>query len=184
MTTSNGWADRDALVATACGDHGVPLGAQGIGQRAQQQGIVVHQQDPQGPDGWGRVGRLQLDRHAVALIAVGGEVQADGGALTFGALDRDRGTMSLHAPVDHGQAQPGAPLALGGEERLQAAALRLFVHADTRVAHRELHARCAIGQHGAPGPQGERAALGHGVHGIEHEVGHGVADLALHHKHW
>jgi hypothetical protein len=43
--------------------------------------------------------------------------------------------VPLHDPVDHREAQPGAALALRGEEGLEAAPARVLVHAAPGVAH-------------------------------------------------
>ena len=50
------------------------------------------------------------------------------------ALDFDLRVVPLRDAVNHGQAQAGAALALGGEERLQTAAAGFLVHADAGVA--------------------------------------------------
>jgi hypothetical protein len=98
-------------------------------------------------------------------------------------LDDDFGAVPADDAVDHCQAKAGAALTLGGEERLQAALLRLFVHADARVSHFEPHAAgrgvVFAERGGVAGGHLDGAALGHGVHRVEDEIGQRVADLVL-----
>ena len=82
-------------------------------------------------------------------------------------------------PYTEGRPRPGAALALGGEERLDAAAAGLLVHADAGVDDLDAHrlppspssARVRVGIV-------ERAAVGHGVDRVEDEIGERIAKLA------
>ena len=63
------------------------------------------------------------------------ESQAHAGPLPGGALDLNLGAMPLDDAIDHGQAQAGAALALGCEERLKAATPCFLVHPETGVGY-------------------------------------------------
>ena len=86
--------------------------------------------------------------------------------------------MAFRHAVHHGESQAGAALALGREEGLQAAAPGFLVHAHARVADFDDDAVAAVPV--AARADGQRAAVRHGVHGVEHQVHQRVADLALH----
>ena len=90
--------------------------------------------------------------------------------------------MALDHAIDHRQAEARSALALGGEKRLQAAALRLLVHARPGVANFQVHERAGftlvLARNSARADR-ERASVRHRVHGIEDEIGESVADFAL-----
>ena len=78
-------------------------------------------------------------RRAAAPAA--GNVRRNVRALAGRALDVDVRAVALRDAVDHRESQAGAALALGGEERLEAAAPRVLVHADAAVGDLDEHAR-------------------------------------------
>ena len=89
------------------------------------------------------------------------------------------GAVPLRHAVDHREPEAGAALALGGEERLEAAAARVLVHADAGVVDFE-HARSASGCR----PRGAVRSVSvppsrHRIDGVEDQVDERVADLAL-----
>ena len=108
------------------------------------------------------------------------ECQPERGALARRADDVDVGAMALGDAVHHRQPEAGTAFALGGEEWLQAAAARGFVHAGAGVADLDEHAaRDALaGLERMPRAQRERAALGHRVGRIEDEIDQRLAQLA------
>ena len=73
------------------------------------------------------------------------EPKANRSSLPDRALDFDVRVMPPRHPVNHGEAEAGAALALGGEERLQATAAGLLVHSHARVRHLDIYLlrRCA-----------------------------------------
>ena len=85
------------------------------------------------------------------------------------AVHADLAAVAPDDRVDHRQAEPGAALALRREERLEDAPAHRLRHADAGVGHRHDARRargsCARGDR-------ERAAVRHGVHGVEDQVGH------------
>ena len=61
----------------------------------------------------------------------------------------------------------------------------VFVHADAGVGHSELHGAQGFIDFDDAGAQGEPAAVGHRIDGIEDQVGQGHAQLAFHaHDGW
>ena len=84
--------------------------------------------------------------------------QAHAGALAGLAFDLEIGAVPLRDAVHHGEPEARAARALGGEERLEAAAARVLVHADAGVDDLEHHARLAARRR-AMRADGERAAL-------------------------
>ena len=102
------------------------------------------------------------------------------------ALNFNLGAVALYHAVHHGQAKTGTALALGGEKRFQATLLGVFVHAHARVAHVQsasawlVHCSfCGAGEEMTRVFKRERATFGHGVHGVEDQVGERVADFTL-----
>src|SRR3989454_10266255 len=87
------------------------------------------------------------------------------------ALDRDLAAMIAHHRLHDGEAQPGSVL-LGGVVRSEQALALLLRQARPGIGDLE---------QGAPGgavalrrPDGERAARGHGVERVQHQVLHGA----------
>ena len=92
--------------------------------------------------------------------------------------------MTLHHAIHHRQPQARAALALGGVEGLKTATPGLLVHPDSGIGDLHVHmarrivsAATAAGDEA--GAQGESTAIGHGIDGIENEIGEGVAQLAF-----
>ena len=74
--------------------------------------------------------------------------QSHGGAPADCAVDLEFGTVALDHAVDHGQPEPGAALAFRRIEGLEAAAARIFVHADAGVADLDQHTIRAVAVRG------------------------------------
>src|SRR5262249_36513094 len=122
-----GEQEIDALAAV---DHldrldGVGSGVRGVAEAAQlrddvlaHQPVVLDHQDGLAA-AFGQSGRHTYGI-AVALLAGARQVDLDGRAVTFLAVDLDVAARLLDQPVDHAEAETGA-LAdlLGGEERLE-----------------------------------------------------------------
>ena len=79
-------------------------------------------------------------------------------------------------PNTIGSPEPGAALALGGEERFEAAAARGLAHADAVVLHLDDHLLVARIRARA---QRDDAAVGQRVDGVQQQVGQRVAHLVL-----
>jgi len=62
-----------------------------------------------------------------------GKNQAHGCADTAGTFDFNVRSVALDHAVHHGQSQTGATLTFGGEERLEALAAGVIIHANTSV---------------------------------------------------
>jgi hypothetical protein len=132
--------------------------------------IVIHEQDPQAREH----GRRQRHRHRLRTRRFG-EPQTHRRAEANGAFDADLGAVPLHHSVDHREPETRAAFALGREERLEASALRVLVHADAGIADFDFHVTAGE----RAGAHREGAALGHRIDGIEHEIGQRLADFTL-----
>ena len=65
---------------------------------------------------------------------MGGKAQAYGRAHAGRALDIQFSAVALDHAVDHRETETGAAFALGRKKGLEAAAARIFIHTDTRIA--------------------------------------------------
>src|SRR5689334_14023750 len=90
--------------------------------------------------------------------------------LTKLAVDFDLGAMALRNAVDHSEAEAGAPLALGREEGLETMATGFFAHAGTGVGDFDADGAFAFFVLAELGAHGDRAALGHGVDGVQDQI--------------
>ena len=126
------------------------------------------------PGGVAATGAAGVDRHR--------EDQRDRGAAALHAADVDLRAVAPHHAIDRGEAEAGPALALGGEERLHAAPPHLVVHADAGVGDRDLDiagVRALVRRRQQLGAQRQGAAARHRVDRVQHQVDHGLADLAL-----
>ena len=87
--------------------------------------------------------------------------------------------MALRDAVDHREAETGAALALGGEERLEAAAARLLVHADAGVAHLDAARAAPAAAVDGRVRSVSASTVGHRVDRVEDEIDQRLADLAF-----
>ena len=78
-------------------------------------------------------GSTPCTRRHTGVCMRAGEHESHGRALAGRAVDLELRAVPLDHAVHHGEPEPGAALALGREERLEAAAPRLVVHADAGV---------------------------------------------------
>ena len=165
----------DACLSAIGADDFMAIGLERVTQRLQQQRIVVDDENAQ------RRGRRRLwavpDRDCRRLRDR--ETHAHQRALAGFALDFQIGAVTLGDAVNHREPESGAARALGREEWLQAAPSRVLIHADALVFDIQQHdLRAGAGRES--GADDERAALGHGIDRVEHEVDERVAYLALH----
>ena len=147
-----------------------------------------------GASGTDRAGRLVGCRprpRSTSLVGLA-EQQLDRGALARRAFDpRGAARLARHA-IDHRQAEAGA-LAdfLGGEEGLERALEHFGRHADAGVADGELDIvavlEVGVAADAAPASadEGQHAAVGHCVAGVDREVEHRDLELGRigHHRH-
>ena len=118
------------------------------------------------------------------------QIELDRGALTDLAVNRDVPARLLDEAIDHGQAQPAAAaVGLGGKEGIERPCDDFGRHAGDGVADRHQHilAGLHVGVGGGIGPvemgirrlDGEPAAVGHGVTGVDGEVQQRIFQLCL-----
>ncbi|MFO1058041.1 MAG: hypothetical protein U1E53_13860 [Dongiaceae bacterium] len=157
-------------------EHQMAVLAQIGGGELADLAAVVDQQQPAGRHGGrrGAVGRRRRGRRRGARR----QQQDDGGARAGPAVDADQPAGAPREAVDLGQAQPGAAAdLLGGEERLEGAALHLRRHALAGVGDDDLGGRRAV-RHDAPrGRDAQRAAGRHRIARIAGEVEDGEVEL-------
>ena len=134
--------------------------------------------------------RQGLDGGATGGDVVGdGEQEAEGGAAAGLAGHLDVAVALGDDAVHRREAEAGAlARLLGGEERLEGARPRRLVHAAAGVGDLEHEvvaggggdedAAVVLVQLDVGGPDGERAALGHGVAGVDGEVEQHLPELA------
>ncbi len=146
-----------------------------------QRGLVVHAQDA-ARDGslFVRVGlRIEQDDFA------DGENQPHGRALAGFAFDLDAALVPVQHAINHGQSQSRAAPALGREERFQTPAPGGLIHAGAVVADFKDD---ELGNPGrglvgfffdGVGADGDDAAFGNRIHGVDDQVGQRFADLAF-----
>ena len=152
------------------------VGLQRVAQRLEEDRVVVDQEQPQPRRHFERVrglSGLRRDRRG------NGKHQPYGGAGPGRAFDFELGAVPLHHAEHHGQAQARAALALGRVEGFEAAPARFLIHADAGVSDLRDHRPCWF-RTGEPGTQRQRAARGHGIHGVENQIGQCLANLAFH----
>ena len=101
-----------------------------------------------------------------------GQAHRERGAPTHFRLDRQFPTVALDDAVGHAQSQTIAALPLGGEERLEQAVADRLGDAHPRVLNRQDN----MGRRG-PCAHREGAPHGHGVDGVEDQVGHDLAQF-------
>ncbi len=117
------------------------------------------------------------------------EVQSEGGADAFLGADADGPAGFADDPVDSGQTEAAALAdGLGREERLEDVRDDIGAHAGSRVAHRELdelsradlrvQAGVVLVEFGGACLDGQRAAAGHRVAGVDGEVQEDLLHLA------
>ena len=140
----------------------------------EQQRIVVDEQHAQRPRrraaGWLRA--------ASAGAARRGKIRRTSCPRRARCRSRARAPCRCTMPYTIASPRPGAALALGGEERLEAAAARRLRPCRRRCRCTSTH-DAAIARRPRARAQRERAALGHRIDRVEHEVGQRVAHLAL-----
>jgi hypothetical protein len=124
-----------------------------------------------------------------AARSVRGRVDLEGGAVTGLAVDHDP-AAGLLDDAEHGrQAEAGALTdRLGGEERLEDPGPGRRLHADAGVADRQHHVPAGAGAElgggvglvelDVGGLDGQPAAVGHGVAGVDHQVHQHLLELA------
>ena len=126
----------DARLSAVGSGHFVTVAPERGAQRFEHERIVVDDEDRQRTrrglvrDGLRRNRCCRLRR---------GERDPHGRALMQRAVDFQLRAVSSHHAVDHGETEAGAALALGREERLQAAPSRFLVHADAGIRDFQLH---------------------------------------------
>jgi hypothetical protein len=89
------------------------------------------------------------------------------GAASHCAVDLEFRAVALDHAVHHGEAEAGAALALGGEERLQAAPPRFIVHADAGVRDLDPDRLDVVRAGNRARAHGQSAAVGHGIDRID-----------------
>ncbi len=136
--------------------------------------VVVHQQHMQ-PAGCRERPRAALAGRVLGLRFADRKAQHHLGAAARLAPDLHLAVVGIDGAVDHGEPQPGAlPHLLGGEEGIHRLVQHLLGHAGPGVLHMDLGPPAS----GVPGAQGERASLGHRIHGVDAEVHEGVGQEA------
>ena len=149
-------------------------------------GFVIH--DQQGPLGRNHHLPCRIDRAFCNGRGVApGQIQADRGALARLGEDPDRSSRLPREAVDHRQPQPCSMAhRLGGVERLEGARNGLLRHAGARIgdAQRHIAARrkiplpgCRLFKLDIGCPDGQPAAFGHGIAGVDAQVQDGVLQL-------
>src|SRR5262249_51401655 len=152
----------DSLL-TAVGDrYGMSVLLERLAQGFAHDRVVVDEQDAQPLRGH-RYLEAATDRRR-ACPRCGG-AQLDRGPATRLALDLQRAAVPLHHPVHHGQSQPGAALALRGEEWLEAPVARRLIHTDTGIDDLNTY---LVGAQRARAHRDE-SALGHRIDSIQNQ---------------
>ena len=162
--------------------HGMTVVFQNLLEQLAQQGFVIHEQDPQRRQwaGFGRgfkdvsPGRFAHWKH-----------EPEGGSFAGFALDFNDAVVPLHHAIDHGQAEAGATLAFGGEKGFETALACFLIHARAAVGdfqrdaggHPQAAAPRGPGTHARS--DGDDTAAGHGVHGVEDQVGERLAQFTF-----
>src|SRR5438445_586684 len=100
------------------------------------------------------------------------ELDGERRALAELALHVELGVVAGHDAVDDAEAEAGASLPLGGEERIEDALAHVFRHADARIADAAQDVIAVDGR-----AERHATALGHGVERVEHDVGERLAQL-------
>ena len=114
----------------------VPVAFEGISQRFDQERIVVNDEQPQ----WRGSGPGERDAtRAPAGASETGKISRMSVPCPGATLDLDVRVVPLDHPVNHREPEAGAALALGGEERLEAAPPSVLIHADAGIGNLHLH---------------------------------------------
>src|SRR6185437_4367535 len=164
----------DAGLSAVGGGDAMTVALQGIAHGLDDKRIIIHDEYAERPGGSSRTGVGCRWRGG----AVSGETQANGSALTDGTVYLDIGAVALHGAVNHGEPKTGTAFAFRGEEGLQTSASRVLIHPNAGVDDLELNVTGGSVAHDG-GSQGERAALGHRIDGIENEVDESLAKFAV-----
>ena len=136
------------------------------------------------------VDRQGLRRLLRGVIRVARQIKADLCALPHLAVNADVAAGLLGKAVDHRQPQTGAlPNRLGGKKRLEHARQHIGRHPDPGIRHRNhrivaglqafMQTGIALVKRGVGGAYGQRAAVGHGVAGIDGQVQHCAFELVV-----
>src|SRR5579885_2827727 len=106
---------------------------------------------------------------AIAPALRGRQEKAEARAAADLRIESDPAAAVLDRPLDHCQAQAG-PFRLGGEERLEDAGTVFLGDAATGVPHLDADLAAPAGF----GPHGQRAAVRHGLAGVDDKVEQGA----------
>ena len=169
------------FVSVRRGLDSVTIAAEVLRHHVTGHGLVVHDEDVERSGGQGAAARSY--RLGGRLR---GEAQGHPRAGPDRAVEIEGAAVALHSAVDHGETKPRAALALGREERFEAALTGLLGHADARIADFQrdplrltagtVAARLRRGT-GAEGLDRDGASLRHGVQRIEDQVRQHLAQL-------
>src|SRR6185312_5723249 len=102
------------------------------------------------------------------------KAQSDGGPFARDACNLEIRVLPLRDSINHRESQTGAALPFRREERLETAAARLLVHANTGIRNFDANAPL-----GGTCPHGKRATLWHRVGAVEDEVREGFPNFTL-----
>ena len=180
-----GTGHAKGIQAVRCGDHLVAVTGEDPPGHLAQRFLVLNDQDSL-PLGCPLVGHGLYDLDG--CLRGNRQRDGEGRAVAGFGVDPDVPAGLGDDPVDDGQAEPGSAVLLSGEERLEYVLGNLGGHSGAGVADPQPHV-AALSRPGAPGDgvgvhgyvagvDGQRAASGHGVAGVDREVHQHLVQLA------
>src|SRR5262245_39440349 len=120
----------DSGLASACGDHFVAVTFQNFAEGADDERVVVHNENAH--PFWKQMRRIW--RRKISQRGGGDrEDQSDRCAVARRAVNFEICAVALDDTVHHGEAEASAAFSFGSEKRFEAAAARFFVHAGAGV---------------------------------------------------
>ncbi len=152
---------RESCLAIFRGDDRVEVACEIHLEDLADNFLVVHDEDAEGPIHCGE----RLAVRGFCRLAGWCEPELESGALADLALNIHFAAMALDGAVNHGKPEPAAALAFCAEKRLQAALPHLLAHPSPGVGNGKEHGVVSGG-----GAQGEGAAIGHCIDGVENEI--------------
>ncbi len=164
----------DAGLPAVDNGHVVSFGLENAQQRLSEQRIVIDHEQAL---------LCRVDDHARRDFRLSGLLRrrrksdSERRPLPDRAIDLDLRAMTLGHAVDHGEPHARPALPLRREERLDAPSFRLLVHAGPGIRNLE-HDAMRIAVRGSR-VEGQSAARGHRIDGIEDKIRQCVADVAL-----